>query len=139
MQRKLFQHIASCIAAMKACEQSSNKDWYRKHKAAAEWFVREYMPSGSGIDNGTKLDETSTAQRLVFNLSYHHMNDAGMYDGWTDHKIVVTPDLTSEISIHVTGRDRNDIKDYLAETYQFALTRTLDDESESLRDIIGAA
>ena len=86
------------------------------------------MPSGSGIDSGTKLDfDRSKPNRLVFTAPYHHMNDDGMYDGWTDHDIIVTPDLGFGFDLRITGRDRNQIKDYLGDTFAEALRQDITD------------
>ena len=75
-------------------------------------------PSGSGIDSGTTLDrDKSTPQRLVFTFGYHHMNDAGYYDGWTEHKAIVTPCILFGIRLRITGRDRNQVKDYLHDVF----------------------
>jgi hypothetical protein len=49
------------------------------------------------------------------------MNDNGMYDGWTTHQVIVTPSLAFGFTLKITGRDRNQIKDYLSETYHYAL------------------
>ena len=38
-----------------------------------------------------------------------------------EHQIIVTPDLEFGISLRITGLDRNDIKDYLAEVFYCAL------------------
>jgi hypothetical protein len=48
------------------------------------------------------------------------MNDTGYYDGWTEHTVTVTPSF-SGINIRVSGRNRNDIKDYIHETFSYAL------------------
>lgn len=98
------------------------------------------MPSGSGIDSGTKLDYgRSTPDKLVFTMSFHHMNDSGMYDGWTDHSITVKPSLVYGIEIGISGRNRNDIKDYLGDTYHAALTYVVDDAQEALASVVREA
>jgi hypothetical protein len=74
-------------------------------------------PSGSGIDNGTILDDTSKPDKLVFSFGFHHMNEAGYYDGWTEHKAIVTPSLCDSFNLRITGRDRNQIKDYLYDVF----------------------
>jgi hypothetical protein len=84
----------------------------------------DMLPSGSGWDCGTKLDESkSTPQKLVLYGSYHHMNDGGYYDGWSEHTIVVTPHLAQGFQIKITGRDRNDIKEYLYDLFYEALAQ----------------
>lgn len=76
--------------------------------------IMKSAPSGAGIDAGTQLNtEMSTSEKLVFNTSFHHMNDAGCYDGWTEHTVIVRASLTEGIELRVQGRNRNDVKDYL--------------------------
>lgn len=75
-------------------------------------------PHGSGIDSDVVLDiSKSNRNKLIFLVSYHHINETGFYDGWTDHKIIVTPDLVFGYTVKITGRDRNFIKDYLADIF----------------------
>ena len=54
------------------------------------------------------------------------MNENGMYDGWTEHKIVITPDLLHGFNLSIGGRNRNEIKDYLHEVYSAALAEEFD-------------
>lgn len=85
----------------------------------------DMLPSGSGIDCGTKLDEDRTnAQRLVFIVD-HHMSEHGYYDGWTTYTVTCRPAFDG-IDITISGRDRNGVKDYLTETYHFALSRLIE-------------
>ena len=110
-----------------------------QYNQAVEWFNRwedrlqrmqDVLPSGSGLDHGTEIllgdpgesiKRRSTGERLVFETSFHHMNDNGMYVKWTDHLLVVTPSLMFDFEIRVGGRDHNDIKDYIRETFDQAL------------------
>jgi hypothetical protein len=88
----------------------------------ARHLVKDYLPSGSGFDAGTTLDEgASSPDKLVFDTSFHHMDEHGGYDGWTEHKVIVTPSLAHGCDLRVTGRDRNDIKSYIGETFAHAL------------------
>ena len=74
------------------------------------------LPSGSGFDSGSKLDESSTPNKLVFSTAFHHMDEAGYYDGWTEHKVIVTPTFGG-IDVRVTGKNRNQIKEYISEVF----------------------
>jgi hypothetical protein len=75
-------------------------------------------PSGSGIDRGTQLIlSKSDSERLTFACSFHHMSEWGSYDGWTEHVVTVRASLTSDIRLQISGRDRNEIKDYLHDVY----------------------
>ncbi len=130
-QRKLYAIIAGAIGAHTTCQARGHMAmWAGEHKARAEHAVAEHMPSGSGLDAGVKLDWLeSTAEKLVFTTSFHHMDDQGSYAGWSDHTITVRASLVLEIEIKVGGRDRNQIKDYLAELFSAALLAEIDDEA----------
>ena len=92
-----------------------------------ERLVREHMPSGSGFDAGTTLNfERSTPEKLVFDTAYHHMSEHGFYCGWTDHRVTVTPSFDSGYNLRVSGRDRNDTKSYIEDTFRAALSREVE-------------
>jgi hypothetical protein len=121
-EMKVYQALARKMAALRGCEETGNAEWAEKHTDAINSIVDEKFPSGSGWDNGTAfhMDE-STGEKLVFSGSFHHMNEGGMYDGWTDHTIIVRPSLEFGSDIRVTGRDRNEIKGYIGEMFSEAL------------------
>lgn len=75
------------------------------------------LPSGSGLDTGVKLDlDRSSAEKLVFDTEFHHLNENGYYDGWTQHTVTVTPSFDG-FNLKISGRDRNGIKDYLYDLF----------------------
>ncbi len=124
-----YKAIASRLIALQNCRQKDDEqhaEWADKHE---EWIldeVRNTGPSGSGIDCGTQLDfDRSTPNKLVFSADFHHMDDAGGYDGWTSHSIIVRPSLYCDIDIRITGKDRDGIKDYLADVFHAWLTEEL--------------
>lgn len=126
MNKKLYQELASLITARQNCINSNNQEWLGRHEDRIKALVKQYMPSGSGVDCGTKLDiDASNGDKLVFTFSYHHMNDGGYYDGWTDHKAIVTPSLAFGFSMRITGRDRNQIKDYFHDIFRESLESAL--------------
>jgi hypothetical protein len=115
---KIFQKIAGLVEAIENCKKSGNKEWEDRHSDAIEDLVKNHLPSGSGFDAGTKFGfMVSNPERLVFLTDFHHLNENGYYDGWTSHKIIVTPSLASGFDLKVTGRDRNGIKEYIAECF----------------------
>lgn len=117
----VIQQLASSIGAYKRCEQSKNDEWMVKHFNTIKAIEKQYLPSGSGIDNGSHvLIDDSTENKVVIETSYHHMTE-GMYDGWTGHRIIVTPTFQG-IDVKVTGRDRNQIKDYLGDVFHESLS-----------------
>lgn len=116
----LYVRMARALGAYKRCIADKNAEWIGRWEDVLNRSVG-MLPSGSGIDNGVQLDlQQSTPDKLILLFSFHHMNDAGMYDGWTDHRVIVTPSLEFGISLKITGRDRN-IKEYLYEEFELAL------------------
>lgn len=127
MQRKLYEAIGSRVAAMLNCQASGNSEWFEKHGDAIDELVRDHLPYGSGFDNGVTFDNVrSRGDRLVFNTAFHHMDENGMYDGWTDHSVIVTPSFIGGFDVRVTGRNHNDIKEYIAETFAQRLNETVE-------------
>jgi hypothetical protein len=127
MARYLYSELASTVDAMHTCERKPEQfgDWATKHAERISALVHEHMPGGSGFDRGTQMDlEQSHAEKLVFTTSFHHMNDGGYYDGWTEHTIVVTPSF-SGFNLRISGRNRNDIKEYIHDAFSMALQTEL--------------
>lgn len=119
--------VAACLAqlleAIKNCESRGNPGWAEAHRSRIVEIARACLPSGAGIDHGCKVDlERSTPEKIVIVLSYHHMNAGGFYDGWSAHNVTVRPSLVYGIVLHVSGRDRNGVKDYLHDVMHSALT-----------------
>ncbi len=123
--RPLYHVIAELIQARANCLEAGNLEWYARHGERLEYVIREHMPSGSGIDSGTSLDDDSNPDKLIFNTAFHHMNETGYYTGWTHHAVIITPDF-SGFNLRITGRDRNGIKEYLSGVYTEALRQRFD-------------
>ena len=144
MKEKLYSLIANQVR----CYHSAvNEEWRRKHEYALESLMK-HMPSGSGIDAGTKLLlSESNENKLVFKVEYHHMNGGGYYCGWTTRNIIITPslingynmefefisndaDFTEIVVDEETGEELEEdnsefaiesTDDYLADTFRYAL------------------
>lgn len=115
------QAIAQCLFGMEHNSKAADSDLVALWQYRLEFLATECLPSGSGFDNGTELDlERSNPQRLVFKTSFHHMTE-GSYDGWTEHSVTVRPSFLFGREIAVSGRNRNQIKDYIAETFESAM------------------
>lgn len=129
MKMTLARTIASTLQAYRNCLESdkapdSNKvDWALEHKRRLDQIASDLLPSGSGIDSGTSIDmERSKPERIILDTSYHHMNEGGCYDGWTHHQVIITASLVHGLSLRITGKNRNDIKDYLYDVFDSTLT-----------------
>ncbi len=117
----IIQAISTTIDARARCQDTGNTEWFERWTERLQALQAE-LPSGSGWDNGTTIDlDRSKPNRIVLYGSFHHMDDSGSYDGWTEHEIIVTPAF-SGVDVKVTGRNRNDIKDYLAEMFDHVLS-----------------
>lgn len=133
MKKPLYQALAAALDAARTCEQTKKTnanaaEWRANHLARVRELVAQHMPSGAGIDNGTKIDiDRSTGDRLVFTTAYHHMNDTGHYDGWTEHTVTVRPSLAWGFRLTISGRDRNEVKDYLTDVFVEALNAKVDE------------
>lgn len=126
---KLYQHIASLLDTLLRCEaptaNSSQAAHVVEHRKTLKDLVGN-LPSGSGFDNGTSIDlERSTPNRVIFRTAFHHMNEAGFYTGWSNHDVIMTPSLVWGFDLHVTGRDMNDVKEYIAGCFHDALNTDL--------------
>lgn len=120
-QQTVAARIASLLQAIENCNKSGNWEWRDRHTESLR-AIQKQLPSGSGIDSGTTIDmDRSTPERIVLVADFHHMNDAGMYDGWTAHTVIVRASLLFGLDIRISGRDRNGIKEYLGDVYREAL------------------
>ncbi len=108
--------LANLIQAEKACIKSNNS-FADIHADNIDKMLKE-LPHGSGLDGGVKLEkDLCTNDKLVFSFSFHHLDENGYYDGWTDHSLIIKPSLMFGYEMKITGRDKNMIKDYLHELF----------------------
>jgi hypothetical protein len=117
---KLYAKLAMLVQARLNCIDGFNSEWKLKLEEKIEELVRNHLPSGSGFDSGTKIDLEVSNNRLVFCTAYHHMDENGSYDGWTEHVVRVSPSFHG-VHMTVSGRNRNGIKDYIYESFDIAL------------------
>ena len=124
--RKLYQEIASTVDARLTCIARNNTEWIDNHTDRINDLIT-LLPHGSGIDGETTINmEASTGEKLLINFSFHHMDEMGGYDGWTDHTLIVTPSLQHDITLRITGTNRNNIKEYLYEIFYQALIEVVE-------------
>lgn len=121
--KPVYQELASLVDARLRCIATGNK-FAEQHEERILSICKEQLPSGSGIDCGTKIDlDNSTGDKLVFEVAFHHMDENGYYNGWSSHVVTVKASLQFDIELAISGHDRNEIKEYLYEVYQCALTK----------------
>lgn len=120
--KTLAAWIAETAEWSERAENSPNAQWGPIARKRLDQLVN-MLPSGSGIDCGTKLVSAS-ATKIVLECSFHHMDEHGYYDGWTEHRITIRPTFDS-MDISISGRNRNGIREYLHEIYSLALSEKI--------------
>ncbi len=123
----LFRQFAQLLSAMNNCRKSENDIFLSIHEESLITLADDFLPSGSGIDNGVEFNfSESTPEKLVFEFGYHHMNEDGYYTHWSCWKMTITPSLQFEYDMDIvsTSKDQSDdsIIDYLHDTFDHALS-----------------
>lgn len=120
----LFQGIATTGDWLENLDRpTADDDVTRRWRPTAQERLDAFekmLPSGSGIDSGSKILEASS-KRIKIQADFHHMSEHGYYDGWTEHTITITPSLANGFELKISGRNKNDIKEYLGETFDYIL------------------
>ena len=109
--------ISQCLASL--ARNPSDNVWQHRLDSLVDM-----LPSGSGIDSGSKLLDNSKPNDIRIQADFHHMDEHGFYCGWTEHTIRVLPRFDG-IDIRISGRNKNMIKEYLGDTYHYCLTRNV--------------
>ena len=131
--KPLYAAIAGTLGNIENCKKHDNKLWLERWEAILE-KLETYLPSGSGIDAGTQIVGMS-GRNLVFQADFHHMDENGFYDGWTEHRVTIKPCLVFGIDVVVSGKDRNGVKDYLGDIFHEVIKQQVNTQ-ELLQEII---
>jgi hypothetical protein len=118
--RPLYAELVSTYQALENCQKCANTEWADKHQTTIDW-LEDLLPSGSGVDNGVKVEMVED-HKIIMSFGFHHMDENGFYDGWTDHKLILRPSLTREVDLTITGPDRNYLKEYLYDLFYHVMT-----------------
>lgn len=122
-----YMAIARALQAYRNCIASGNTEWQDRHETRITTLCNA-LPSGAGFDSGCcLLISQSTPEKLIFEADFHHMDQHGGYDGWSTHTVIVTGSLAFGFNLHITGRDRNEIKDYISECFGTVLGEMIDE------------
>jgi hypothetical protein len=127
MSKAIIEMLHTAIVARKNCIESENETWRHHWEYLIRAIELNALPSGAGFDSGTTVDlDQSTLDKIVLHTSYHHMNDAGYYDGWTEHTVRVYPAFDG-IRLTISGPDRDGWKDYGHEVFHQCLLASVDE------------
>ena len=126
MKTKVIARVYRLIQAKNSCIISKNFEWVEKHKNVLSEIAEKYLPHGSGINSGCKIDlQKSNENKIVITFGFHHMDKNGFYCGWTSHKLICRPSFDG-IDLKITGRDKNGIKEYLYEIFDYSLNNEIE-------------
>lgn len=119
-KKKVFQALAgyltarwNCISNLDKAPQGSDeaKHWQEmvaKHEECVRAIEKQHLPHGSGFDSGTGVDIAactvgrkahSGPEKIVLVVEFHHMDENGMYCGWSHHRVSVVPSLLFEFDL----------------------------------------
>ena len=115
---KFYQAIVQNSTLIEKSSSGAASIYSHLHDAANERQKRilDLLPSGSGFDCGTTL-ESANDNKIVFKTQFHHMTDAGYYNGWTYHKVTINPSLMHGFLITCSGINKNGIKEYIYDVF----------------------
>lgn len=122
----VIEAIAQALQARATCEENGNLQWHAIWSDRLDHIARNALPSGSGVDSGTAIGMDSKPNAIKLYTQFHHMDDSGCYAGWTEHTVTIRPAFIGRFDLTISGRDRNDIKNYLGELFDHALRADYD-------------
>lgn len=139
MARTLIKSIDNAVEQLQHSIKSGNKDHEEIWEDKILW-LKDKLPSGSGFDSDTTINiDKSKKNKIVLETSFHHMDENGMYCGWSHHAITVTPDFLSDFDMKISSKDErspyvkrregslksNGFIDYLWSTFYHVLSEEL--------------
>jgi hypothetical protein len=129
MKSPVYKKLAIATAARLTCEKQGNWEWFGKWEDDIKRICDDYLPHGSGIDDGCSFNFTSRPNSLLIESGYHAMNENGYYDRWIDFTVRVTPSLAFDFDLLIKGNfgKYQDCKDSLYDLFHTALSEEVDD------------
>lgn len=129
---KLYEQLARTLMALRNCQahDDNRTHWDAMedmHSDRIEKLCKDYLPSGSGFDSGSILQPESTPDKLMIRADFHHMDENGFYCGWSEHTVIVRASLAFGFELRITGPNRRGIKDYISDTFHYALNTVIPD------------
>ena len=107
---KLYQKIARV---------ASQKNWAKRTKELA--LLHELLPNGNESRRQQGLSVIlleSTEKRIVIGTTYWHETSRE-----TVHQVIIKPSFDGEIAIRITGKNVNNVKEYLHDIFREALMK----------------
>jgi len=116
--------LSTASVAKANAETHNNGTWAETWAEIIRQIEKEILPAGGGFDAGTSL-VSATGSKLILSTSFHHMNDGGYYDGWTEHTVTVKARFGG-FDLSISGRNRRAIKYYIGDCFHACLSTRVD-------------
>ena len=121
--KTLVGHIACAVNSMARCNSNGNA-YADKWESLLAHIEKDILPRGSGFDCGCRIERSPRNPAYVqIAFSFHHMDESGRYDGWTEHTATFKPDFETGFSLHLSGKDHNSAKEYFSDILSELLSR----------------
>ena len=131
--RRLYQRIANLVHWHPPSEH------FQAQKLDELSRMEDLLPSGSGFDAGCKIQTNSVPpNRVLITFEYHHMSGIGYYIGWTQHEVLISPNLHHDYHIDIIGTGYEDLDDCY---YEFeddedtVYRKTFEDDSDYFYEV----
>jgi hypothetical protein len=128
IKKPLYKQFAGSIAARQNCIKCHNTEWQSKHEDTIVKLI-DCLPHGSGINGNWYIDyEKSHSEKIVLSNTFDAMDENGFYDQYIDFTLTIKPSMLHDIDLFITGYfgKYQDIKEYLYETFNYALTENVE-------------
>ena len=102
----------------KIARVASQKNWAKRKKELA--LLQELLPNGNGLlrQLDCEILLKSTEKRIVIGTTYWHETNTR-----TVHQVIIKPSFEGAINIRVTGKNVNNVKEYLHDIFREALMK----------------
>ena len=121
MSKNVIEAYVEAATALHNCEESGNIAWEERWESRIKQLT-SLLPSGRGLSD-VEFGETVKPDRVNIHCTYHCVNHDGYYDGYRDYVITAKPSFLFKLELNIKGRDYNGIKNWLWDTFHFALTQ----------------
>lgn len=125
---------SQCDRANRMRKRLGEDDRFQANLDNAELHVRfyasEFLPHGSGIDNGCVVDiKKSSLSKIILSVDWHHMDEHGYYDGWSTYTVTIAATFGDMHHIKVTGGRKDEtVKNCIVQALDMAFANDVTEE-----------
>lgn len=110
---KVYQHIAAELQRAQS-KDATHSQWARN---CIRHLEENYLPSGSGFDNGCEVLTEYSPNGFLLSCEFHHLSEHGYYTHWSHNEAEITAHIVHGFEINVSGEDLEmSDKEYITDT-----------------------